>query len=1453
MAANPLAERAARWEYHPDPGEVPWVNPVDFVVRPSLSLQPRLNVLIPSLALRHMSGGPNTALQFVARLAADGEPIRLISTDHGLDVGSDEEALWRHVSRLTGLVRHHPNLEIVDGSPRSGPVAIGEHDVFFATAFWTAQAVKAVLPLVRPQRFLYLIQDFEPGFFAASSQYALALETYSLDHFPIVNTQMLFDYLVANRIGRFVDPDFIANAVVFQPSVDRFHFYPDVRTRPRRRLLFYARPSAGLRNMFELGVAALRLAHQRGTFAAGEWDFLGMGERFHATALSGQAALHPADWLDFDGYAEQMRQSDLLLSLMLAPHPSYPPLEMAACGGLVVTNTYDVKTAKRLEELSPNIIAAEPTIEAIADALGEAIRRLADEEGRRAGASLALPDDWDEAALPLVPAIRQAIKEIRHGPSRLDRVRRSRPEGRYDAFRLERRRQRLNEYDSTPVPGLLTFITPVWNTDPDYLRLLAESVLTQDSGPTFEWVVLDNGSDDPDTLAQLDVIGRATGVRLLRSPVNVGIVSGMRRCLEAASGDYVVHLDHDDLLAPDAVRTVTAALETHGWPPLFYSDEDKLVVDAFVEPYFKPDWDPVLLANSCYVAHLCGVRRDVALALGAYDDPLTEASPDWDLFVRALLAGHQPLHVPEVLYSWRVHVGSTAGDVSAKSSVSTSHKAVLAKLIRGKGLEDRFDLVPNPRSPGALDWWIRRRRDVPVRPLRTVVLGRDVPIDAPLAALEGPARAAAEGEEFLELRWQAAAPVGEEWPWEVAGLFELFPDTAVVGGAVERDGRLVSAGTFFGFGRGADSPDAGRGAEDFGWMVTLTKQRSVSAVTAAHLVADPSFVLDAVALVPESATLANAGAWLGAHAARTGRRVVFTPHLRGVVTDDWDAQVVADDRGLFNRANADLIPDVRFLSRSVRLDVPGDLQPAGVQERHTHVAGLLAEPAPALPSYPEWLSRRIVERGPRFSIPDDPPSFAVITPVYAGTEVSLFDQLVAALAAQSLPWSQWIIAADGALGPALSRRLRDLASADDRVVVLPGSRRGILATMRACLEAASAEYVVPVDADDLVTADALAVLAATVVTQDRPALVYSDEDIVDAQGVRDPFLRPDWDPVLHASGSYIWHLIAVRRDLGMAADLYLDQGANWCHDWDTVDRLTAAGHVPVHVPEVLYHWRHHARSSTNTVEPTAGSQQSVKHVMERMIARTACPERYAVEAFPLDRGAREWSIVRRGESPRPTALVVMSDVGEPCSSFLLSVARTCREEFGTVRVVPSGGPSWAHAIRQQLDDLTESIVVVASDAIDLLHDGWNWEALKLMELHPDVAVVSGRLVDPAGRVVAGAEVSDPDGGRLLHPLRGLSITDPGPYAFALKPHRVSAVTTSLFVADRLALRVALDSGATDGVSLAAALEHAGRAVAYTPLLAGRISVPDGPMEASPAAGTVRGLAGFAWGREQFAD
>src|SRR5207237_10246080 len=111
-------------------------------------------------------------------------------------------------------------------------------------------------------------------------------------------------------------------------------------------------------------------------------------------------------------------------------------------------------------------------------------------------------------------------------------------------------------------------------------------------------------------------------------------------------------------------RLVSAGLRDAHYPALIYTDEDKFTGEEWRDPYFKPDWDPVLFVNSCYIAHLCAIDRERALQLGCYGDAIADGSHEWYTLTRFVTAGHRPVHVSEVLYGWRMHPGSTAGNIA---------------------------------------------------------------------------------------------------------------------------------------------------------------------------------------------------------------------------------------------------------------------------------------------------------------------------------------------------------------------------------------------------------------------------------------------------------------------------------------------------------------------------------------------------------------------------------------------------------------------------------------------------------------------------------------------------------------------------------------------------------------------------------------------------------------------
>lgn len=1025
----------------------------------------------------------------------------------------------------------------------------------------------------------------------------------------------------------------------------------------------------------------------------------------------------------------------------------------------------------------------------------------------------------------------------------------------YEEYRVARLRERAHHYKTIQQPGLLSFITTVWNTDVAFMEVLANSVFGQEGGTEFEWFILDNGSDKQETVAYLQELAKHACVRLERAETNLGIVGGMRYCLERAKNRYVLPLDSDDYLYPDCVRIFTWFIKQHDYPPLLYSDEDKLEGEVFRDPYFKPDWDPVLFIHSCYIAHLCAIDRLKALELGVYTDRLAEGCHDWDTFTRFLIAGQHPVHVSEVLYSWRMHQQSTSANIYSKPVVYDSHSQVLNKFIAAAERPERYSLEKSPLFGGTPDWWLRRRQ-VSAVPLTTILLWSGqgdgpraafhsgnypghqtiaVPIAAGIRGVRAAAAEAAQQHGLVHLLWDQVAVDGAEWPWEALGLMELFPGTVMVGGRIHSNQHnILAAGCYFGFGRGCDTPDRDRPLSDPGFFAQMWKPHSVSAVSSQHAVVDAVFLTEAIDhLIKQrrSVSVEYLGAWLGAEARRRDLRIVYSPFLTGCALDDWNARVPESERVAFLRTIADLVPETALLSPHLGLDPGNAYRPVSKAARATQIARLglrhkgpgarrpPAMPAPPTekPSYAEWLSRTVSIRAARYPLAVSAPKFSMLTTVYERTDAALFAETAACLFDQTLPFHEWVVLAHGPTSPALDAVLTELeARSTFRLVRLP-ENLGIAGGMRVCLDAATGDYIIPMDADDLLTRDALQVLSAVIERQARPAFLYSDEDIlVDGVPVA-PYWRPEWDPVLNLASSYIWHLCCIRRDVALDLELYTDAGATWCHDWDTVFRIANAGHRPLHIAEVLYHWRQHPASSTNRPDPESGSRASQRHLLRLHVGRQANPDHYEIQDFPIFRGADEWYILRRPIESPPVAGVALGDDAVLPHGLPFAGRHLCRLEPSTP------ARSDLQPLRWLLDEVRAPHVLVMSGAVHPVGDDWWWEAVKLFELHPEIALVGGQLVDESDHILRGGDVFD-SGGQALCPQGGKTANDPGPFALALKPHCVGAVPTDFFLADTEFLRISLAAFPADarlaglGLRLGAEAQRRARLVAFSPLI-----------------------------------
>ena len=135
--------------------------------------------------------------------------------------------------------------------------------------------------------------------------------------------------------------------------------------------------------------------------------------------------------------------------------------------------------------------------------------------------------------------------------------------------------------------------------------------------------------------------------------------------LALAGADHVVP-DRDDVLAPTAVERVLDVLDAHPDTDFLYSDEDHLDARGRTfDPVFKPDWSPERFRSQMYTNHFAVVRRGLAITLGGFR-PEYEGSQDYDLILRITEQTDRIVHIPEILYHWRVGATSTSANDAAK-------------------------------------------------------------------------------------------------------------------------------------------------------------------------------------------------------------------------------------------------------------------------------------------------------------------------------------------------------------------------------------------------------------------------------------------------------------------------------------------------------------------------------------------------------------------------------------------------------------------------------------------------------------------------------------------------------------------------------------------------------------------------------------------------------------------
>lgn len=222
---------------------------------------------------------------------------------------------------------------------------------------------------------------------------------------------------------------------------------------------------------------------------------------------------------------------------------------------------------------------------------------------------------------------------------------------------------------------LISILTPLYNTPPEYLKAFLDSVQAQ-TCPRWQLVLVDASDEAHAAVGEQAQACAAADARIVYQKIaNGGIAANTNAAAALAEGEYLALADHDDVLAPHAVFCLGQALQKTG-SDFVYSDEALFGKNprAARVAHFKPDYAPEYLESCNYICHLAAFKKTLFEQIGG-ERPECDGAQDHDLFLRLIDEMQKtdpaaaPLHIPQVLYYWRVHAASTSGGTGAKPYV----------------------------------------------------------------------------------------------------------------------------------------------------------------------------------------------------------------------------------------------------------------------------------------------------------------------------------------------------------------------------------------------------------------------------------------------------------------------------------------------------------------------------------------------------------------------------------------------------------------------------------------------------------------------------------------------------------------------------------------------------------------------------------------------------------------
>ncbi len=244
-----------------------------------------------------------------------------------------------------------------------------------------------------------------------------------------------------------------------------------------------------------------------------------------------------------------------------------------------------------------------------------------------------------------------------------------------DVFDMDIITIEMNNFKNKP---LISIVMPVYNAPKNYLEKAIDSIQKQFYS-NWELCLCDDGSTSKETIEYLKSL-KHEKIKVIFSQKNSGISVATNKAIELSTGEYIAFMDNDDEITPDALYEVVKVINSSD-ADFIYSDEDFISLEGkYVNPHFKSDFNPELLLCHNYITHFVVVKKTLGDSVGWLRSQY-DGAQDYDFVLRATEVSKQVVHIPKVLYHWRMSETSTSFDSSVKPKALENGRSVVKDTL----------------------------------------------------------------------------------------------------------------------------------------------------------------------------------------------------------------------------------------------------------------------------------------------------------------------------------------------------------------------------------------------------------------------------------------------------------------------------------------------------------------------------------------------------------------------------------------------------------------------------------------------------------------------------------------------------------------------------------------------------------------------------------------------------